>query len=636
MEPGTRLGSYEIVADLGAGAMGDVYRAKDLKLGRDVALKVLRPELANEPDRLRRFEQEARAASALNHPNIVHIYDIGEEDGNHFIAMELVEGTTLRNLLVDAPFRGERLVEIGKQIAAGLAKAHEEGIVHRDLKPENVMVTADGYVKLLDFGLAKLTAEPFESHSETATIAQGGTRHGMLLGTVEYMSPEQAAGRPVDYRSDQFSFGLILYEMATGRIAFQRNTAAQTLASIIENEPEPMRGPRGLDAVVARCLAKKPDGRFTDTAEIVRLLKGIDLARPPIPPVPQNPKADEVPPLGSIGDYVERQVGSALSEVDRSLKRAFEGESRYQLRSSSGKMRSVSEKKLRKWLRRRRFSGLEMVRREGESVWLALHETALFRDEVGGGDDSLEEARRRKVMDFGQHATVFVAFGVAWFLFQGEVPFWMGFWGIGLAAHAFDTAPAMLGLMRGRRRLEAETRAEPEPQKALPEHLLSDGFRAEVQRVKELVERRGGDEAESLMRELDGIVERMTELGSRRSDLEEQTSADERARLERSLKEAEESLGRATSAGDRKLYQRQLEVLRQRGNAIDKALEVLRRIRVRQDVAENQIKQLRLDLSRGEAASASAPQLTSRLQDIRHEVDAAEAVDEAIAQELLS
>ena len=252
--PGTRLGSYEIVSSLGQGGMGAVYRARDLKLGREVAIKVLAPELASDSERLRRFEQEARAASALSHPNIVHIYDVGESDGTRYIAMELAEGVTLRRVLAEGPLSAERLLDVARQLADGLAKAHATGIVHRDLKPENVMVSEDGLVKILDFGLAKLSLPAWAIGSEMPTLAR--TRHGMLIGTVEYMSPEQASGKSADSRSDQFSLGLILYEMATGKIAFQRETAAQTLASIIESAPQPMARlnpslPHGLDRIVS-------------------------------------------------------------------------------------------------------------------------------------------------------------------------------------------------------------------------------------------------------------------------------------------------------------------------------------------------------------------------------------------------
>ncbi len=190
--------------------------------------------------RLKRFEKEARAASGLNHPNIVTIYDIGSSDGRSWIAMELVEGRTLRELLVEGALPPKRLLPIGTQVAEGLAQAHEAGIVHRDLKPENVMVTKEGRVKILDFGLAKLTGPVSGSDSDSKLPTQTGTSPGVILGTVSYMSPEQAAGQQVDFRSDQFSFGSILYEMATGKRAFQRGTALQTLTAIVQEEPEPI------------------------------------------------------------------------------------------------------------------------------------------------------------------------------------------------------------------------------------------------------------------------------------------------------------------------------------------------------------------------------------------------------------
>ena len=254
-----------------------MYRAKDLKLGRDVAIKVLREELALDPERSRRFEQEARSASALNYPNIITIYDIGEHDGIHYIAMELVEGKTFRRLLGEGPLQTKQILDLATQTAEGLAKAHARGIVHRDLKPENLMVTDDGLVKILDFGVAKLMQQRSDADSEMATVTKA-TRAGTLLGTVPYMSPEQASGRPVDYRSDQFSFGSILYEMATGKLAFKRETMPQTLAAIIEDEPEPIRNlsdiiPGELSAIVERCLGKKADERYESTRDLAEDLK---------------------------------------------------------------------------------------------------------------------------------------------------------------------------------------------------------------------------------------------------------------------------------------------------------------------------------------------------------------------------
>jgi serine/threonine protein kinase/tetratricopeptide (TPR) repeat protein len=273
----SRLGPYEILSPIGAGGMGEVYRARDTRLGREVAIKVLPAALASDPERLKRFEREARSASALNHPNIVTIYDIGSADSVSYIAMELVNGQPLRALL-DGPLPVRRLLQIGTQIAEGLAKAHAAGIVHRDLKPENVMVTEDGLVKILDFGLAKLT-QP-EGSGATATMAptvSGATEEGVILGTVGYMSPEQATGKSVDYRSDQFSFGSILYEMATGQRAFQRASAPQTLAAIIQEEPEPIatlnpKIPVPVRWIAERCLSKEPRNRYTSTDDLAKEL----------------------------------------------------------------------------------------------------------------------------------------------------------------------------------------------------------------------------------------------------------------------------------------------------------------------------------------------------------------------------
>ena len=214
---GRSLAQYRITASIGAGGMGEVYRATDGRLGRDVAIKVLPAAMAGHPERRQRFEQEARAASALNHPNILTVYDVGEADGTTYIAMELVEGRTLRELLASGePLPTKRLLDVAVQTADGLAKAHSAGIVHRDLKPENVMVSKDGYVKILDFGLAKLTETVSQDGSALPT-AIGATAPGTVMGTAGYMSPEQASGRAVDSRSDQFSLGVVLYEMLTGR-----------------------------------------------------------------------------------------------------------------------------------------------------------------------------------------------------------------------------------------------------------------------------------------------------------------------------------------------------------------------------------------------------------------------------------
>jgi tRNA A-37 threonylcarbamoyl transferase component Bud32 len=278
---GSRLGPYEIVTPLGSGGMGEVYKARDTRLAREVVVKTLRSEVASDAERVRRFEQEARSASALNHPNIVSIYDIGSQDGTLYIAMELVEGTTLRELLASGePLPIRKTLELSTQIAEGLARAHSAGIVHRDLKPENVIYSKDGFVKILDFGLAKLAPLPAEGGSALATAAAPETTPGTVMGTVGYMSPEQASGREIDYRSDQFSLGSVLYEMATGKRAFRRNTSAETLTAIIREEPEPVqqsnpKAPAPLRWILERCLAKDPEDRYASTKDLARDLRAI-------------------------------------------------------------------------------------------------------------------------------------------------------------------------------------------------------------------------------------------------------------------------------------------------------------------------------------------------------------------------
>src|SRR5512135_3167510 len=212
LSAGTRLGPYEIVKPLGAGGMGEVYRARDTRLKREVAVKVLPASFSSDPERLRRFEQEAQAAGSLNHPNITAVYDVGTHDGAPYVVSELLEGETLRVQLAGGAISPRQAIDCAQQIAQGLAAAHEKGIVHRDLKPENLFVTADGRVKILDFGLAKLTqTEPGGTRTDVPTAAAAGTEPGVVLGTLAYMSPEQVRGQPADHRSDIFSFGAILY-----------------------------------------------------------------------------------------------------------------------------------------------------------------------------------------------------------------------------------------------------------------------------------------------------------------------------------------------------------------------------------------------------------------------------------------
>ena len=277
---GSRFGAYEILASIGAGGMGEVYRARDTRLGREVAIKILLGNLCPDRQRVERFEQEARSASALNHPNIVTIYEFGQVDTTCYIAMELVEGEVVRELLASGSIPLQKVIQIAAQVADGLSKAHEAGIVHRDLKPENLMVSRDGFVKILDFGLAKL-ASPADAESfDTRTVGSPQTLPGTVMGTLEYMSPEQASGQPVDCGSDQFSFGSVLYEMVTGKPAFQRDSKAEMLAAILRDEPEPIgslnpQAPAPLCWVIERCLAKKPEQRYASTRDLARDLAAV-------------------------------------------------------------------------------------------------------------------------------------------------------------------------------------------------------------------------------------------------------------------------------------------------------------------------------------------------------------------------
>jgi eukaryotic-like serine/threonine-protein kinase len=272
IQSGTHLGPYEILSAIGAGGMGEVYRAHDPKLGRDVAIKVLPPLLSENPDRLRRFEQEARAAAALNHPNILAIYQMGSYEGAPYLVSELLEGSILRQQVARGPLPLRKVIDYGSQVARGLAAAHEKGIVHRDLKPENLFVTKDGRVKVLDFGLAKLTQPNWPVDSKAATVDRA-TDPGVVMGTVGYMSPEQVSGKPSDHRADIFALGCVLYEMVTGKRAFQKATSVDTLSAILHEDPlgisqlAPMTPP-ALQRVVHRCLEKDPEHRFQSASDL--------------------------------------------------------------------------------------------------------------------------------------------------------------------------------------------------------------------------------------------------------------------------------------------------------------------------------------------------------------------------------
>ena len=271
LTPGARLGPYEITAPIGAGGMGEVHRARHLKLRRDVAIKVLPADLAGDPVRLARFEREARTASALNHPNIVTIHDIADHEGTTYIAMELVEGRTLRELVASGPLAIDEVLRIASQLADGLASAHAAGIVHRDIKPANVMVTHEGLVKILDFGLAKPLATSDARDIASATVTTD-THAGMIVGTPHYMSPEQLAGDPIDHRSDQFAFGVVLFEIAGGKPPFDGPSLGAVMSAILTHPAPPLRrtrpdAPAELERIIGRCLEKDPAKRFPSMAE---------------------------------------------------------------------------------------------------------------------------------------------------------------------------------------------------------------------------------------------------------------------------------------------------------------------------------------------------------------------------------
>ncbi len=279
LSPGARLGPYEIVAAIGAGGMGEVYRARDTRLDRTVALKVLPAEFSADPQFRSRFDREARAISSLNHPHICTLHDVGDQDGTQYLVMEFVDGRTLADCLAAAPLPLEQAITYAIQLADALAKAHREGIVHRDLKPGNVMVTKSG-IKVLDFGLAKTSAAPVAvaGFSMLPTTPPNLTAHGAILGTFQYMAPEQLEGKDADARTDIFAFGAVLYEMVTGNKAFAGSSQASLISAIMSSEPPPVStvqpvAPASLDRLIRACLAKDPEERWQSMRDIARELR---------------------------------------------------------------------------------------------------------------------------------------------------------------------------------------------------------------------------------------------------------------------------------------------------------------------------------------------------------------------------
>jgi len=270
---GSKLGPYEIQSPLGAGGMGEVYRARDARLNRDVAIKILPASFSTEPDRLQRFAQESRAAAALNHPNILSIFDIGEDHGAPYVVSELLEGETLRDRLRDTPLPTRKAIDYAQQVASGLAAAHDKGIVHRDLKPENIFITHDGRAKILDFGLAKFTRPEADAAGDAPTQQVAGTDAGTVMGTVGYMAPEQVRGKPADARADIFAFGAILYEMLSGKRAFHGDSPVDTMSAILKEDPPDLSEtnrnvPPALERIVRHCLEKNPAERFQSARDV--------------------------------------------------------------------------------------------------------------------------------------------------------------------------------------------------------------------------------------------------------------------------------------------------------------------------------------------------------------------------------
>ena len=278
LEAGSRLGPYEIVALLGAGGMGEVYRARDPRLGREVAVKVLPRAWAGDPERQQRFEAEARAAGAINHPNIVTLHDVGVANGSPYLVTEILEGESLRAVIGRGPSTPGRAAEIVIQTAQGLAAAHAKGIVHRDLKPENLQVLPEGRVKILDFGIAKLTRTEANPLAETTPVFASMTATGTIMGTVSYMAPEQLRDLPVDHRADLFALGAIFHEMLTGKQPFPGDTAADRVSAILMTEPPPLppkieRIMPGVGATITKLLAKRPEGRFDSAKDLAFTLE---------------------------------------------------------------------------------------------------------------------------------------------------------------------------------------------------------------------------------------------------------------------------------------------------------------------------------------------------------------------------
>ena len=284
------LGPYEIVGLIGAGGMGEVYRARDPRIGREVAVKTLPPRFSQDPEALRRFEQEARAAGVLNHPNVLAVYDVGSENGTHYVVSELLEGESLKERLDHGAIPARKAIAYALEILRGLAAAHEKGIIHRDLKPANIFITRDDRVKILDFGLAKLL-EPAPADPDATRAMGPATTPGLVMGSLGYMSPEQVRGTPTDHRSDIFSVGVVIYEMLSGEQAFRGDSAVECMNAILKDDPPPLNAQPALDGVIRHCLEKRPELRFQSARDLAFALEAAGNALSATSAAPSAPAA---------------------------------------------------------------------------------------------------------------------------------------------------------------------------------------------------------------------------------------------------------------------------------------------------------------------------------------------------------